>query len=161
IGYWNPWGDPEEYGHLLKAVVKAVHETDPDAKVIYGAQADPSSDFAKRALDACDCAAGLDVYAYHTYPGYGQNLNPESMDYGAYGQESPAKLREFVLSYPGIHKDIEFWDDEFNSIPSWKGSDESVQNKYVTRGLVYNWAAGVRTFVWLLAAGTDGNEYDD
>ena len=59
--------------------------TDPQAKVIYGGHADPSSDFARRALDACRCAAGIDVFAYHTYPGYGQNLNPESMDYGAYG----------------------------------------------------------------------------
>ena len=41
------------------------------------------------------------------------------------------------------------------------GSDESVQAKYVPRGFVYNLAAGVKTFVWLLAAGTDGNEYDD
>ena len=161
IGYWNPWGNPEEYGRLLKAFIPSVHETDPQAKVIYGGQADPSRDFTKRAFDTCQCASGIDIYAYHTYPGYGQNLNPESMDYGAYGQESPAKLREFVLSYPGVHKNIEFWDDEFNSIPSWEGSDETVQNKYVTRGLVYNWAAGVRTFVWLLTAGTDGNEYDD
>jgi hypothetical protein len=36
-----------------------------------------------------------------------------------------------------------------------------VQAKYVPRGFVYNLAAGVKTFVWLLAAGTDGNEYDD
>lgn len=49
----------------------------------------------------------------------------------------------------------------FNSIPSWVGSDESVQAKYVPSGFVYNLAAGVKTFVWLLAAGTDGNEYDD
>jgi len=161
IGYWNPWGNPEEYGQLLKAVVPAIHETDPQAKVIYGGLADPSSDFARRSLDVCQCAAGLDVFAYHTYPGYGQNLNPESMDYGAYGLDSPAKLRDTVLHYPGIRKDIPFFDDEFNSIPSWVGSDESVQSKYVTRGLIYNWAAGVRTFVWLLAAGTDANEYDD
>jgi len=161
IGYWNPWGDPEEYGRLLKAFVPAVHETDPEAKVIYGGQADPSIDFTRRAFDACQCASGVDVYAYHTYPGYGQNLNPESMDYGAYGEESPAKLREFVRHYPGVKSDIDFWDDEFNSIPSWKGSDESVQVKYVTRGLIYNWAVGVKTFVWLLAAGTDANEFDD
>jgi hypothetical protein len=83
------------------------------------------------------------------------------MDYGAYGPESPAKLRQTVRNYPGIRKEIPFWDDEFNSIPSWAGSDESVQAKYVSRGLIYNWAAGVRTFVWLLAAGTDANEYDD
>jgi hypothetical protein len=101
------------------------------------------------------------VFAYHTYPGYGQNLNPETMDYGAYGTETPTKLRNLVRNYPGIHKDIEFWDDEFNSIPSWAGSDESVQAKYIPRGMIYNHAAGVKTFVWLLTAGVDGNEYDD
>jgi hypothetical protein len=61
----------------------------------------------------------------------------------------------------GIRHDIQFWDDEFNSIPSWTGSDESVQSKYIPRGMVYNLAAGVKTFVWLLTAGTDGNEDDD
>jgi hypothetical protein len=161
IGYWNPWGNPEQYGRLLKAFVPAVHETDPEAKVIYGAQADPVREFTKRALDVCQCASGIDVFAYHTYPGYGRNMNPEMMDYGAYGDESPAKLREFVRRYPGIRPDIRFWDDEFNSISSWTGSDESVQSKYISRGMIYNLAAGVKTFVWLLTAGTDGNEYDD
>jgi len=83
------------------------------------------------------------------------------MDYGAYLTESPKLLRELVRNYPGIRADVQFFDDEFNSIPSWKGSDESVQARYVPRGLVYNLAAGVKTFVWLLTAGTDGNEYDD
>ncbi|HUO28683.1 MAG TPA: hypothetical protein VMU80_05685 [Bryobacteraceae bacterium] len=161
IDYWNPQPNPEEYGRLLKAFIPAVHDADPQAKVIYGGQADPSRDFARRALDACQCAAGIDVFAYHTYPGYGRNLNPETMDTIAYGKESPAKLRELVRGYPGIRKDIPFWDDEFNSIPSWTGSDESVQAKYIPRGLLYNWARGVRTFVWLLTAATDGNEYDD
>lgn len=161
IGYWNPWGNPEEYGRLLKAFIPAVHETDPDAKVIYGGQADPTRDFTRRALDTCQCAAGIDVYAYHTYPGYGRNLNPETMDSGAYGKESPRALRNFVRHYPGIRADIEFWDDEFNSIGAWIGSDDSVQAKYIPRGMIYNWAAGVRTFVWLLTAGTDGNEFDD
>lgn len=161
IGYWNPWGNPEEYGRLLKAFVRAVHGADPHAKVIFGGQADPTRGFAKRALNACQCAPGIDVFAYHTYPGYGGNMNPESMDYGAYGNESPAKLREMVRHYPRIRPDIQFWDDEFNSIPSWRGSDESVQVKYLPRGMIYNWAAGVRTFVWELAPGTDGNEDDD
>ncbi len=161
IGYWNPWGNPEEYGRLLAAFAPAVHETDPQAKVIFGGLADPISDFAKRALDECKCAAQLDVFAYHTYPGYGQNMHPESMDFGAYGVETTQKLRKTVLETPGIRPNIEFWDDEFNSIPSWPGSDESVQAKYIPRGILYNHAAGVRTFVWLLAAGVDGNEYDD
>jgi hypothetical protein len=161
IDYWNPLPNAEDYGRLLKAFIPAVHAADPLAKVIYGGQADPTRDFARRALDACGCAAGIDVFAYHTYPGYGRNLNPETMDSGAYGEESPAKLRELVRGYPGIRPDIPFWDDEFNSIPSWVGSDESVQAKYIPRGMIYNWARGVRTFVWLLTAGADGNEYDD
>ncbi len=161
IGYWNPRGNPEDYGRLLAAFAPAVHAADPEAKVIYGGQADPISDFTKRALDECRCAAQIDIYAYHTYPGYGKNVEPERMDSGAYGKESPAKLRRLVRNYPGIRKDIEFWDDEFNSIPSWPGSDESVQARYIPRGMLYNLAAGVRTFVWLLAAGVDGNEYDD
>src|SRR5947199_4521335 len=161
INYWNPAPSPEDYGTLLKSFVHVVRQSDDSAKVIYGGQADPSRDFTKRALDRCECASGIDVYAYHTYPGYGQNLNPEAMDYGAYLTESPRLLRELVRNYPGVRSDIQFFDDEFNSIPSWKGSDESVQAKYVPRGLIYNLAAGVKTFVWLLAAGTDGNEYDD
>jgi hypothetical protein len=161
IGYWNPWGNPEEYGRLLAAFAPAVHQTDPQAKVIFGGQADPVSDFAKRALDECKCGSQIDVFAYHTYPGYGQNMHPESMDFGAYGVETTLKLRKTVLGDPLIDHNIEFWDDEFNSIPSWPGSDESVQSKYIPRGILYNHAAGVRTFVWLLAAGVDGNEYDD
>jgi hypothetical protein len=161
IGYWNPWGNPEEYGRLLGAFIETVHKTDPQAKVIYGGQADPSREFTQKVFDTCRCASGIDVYAYHTYPGYGRNMNPEAMDYGAYLTESPRQLRELVTHYPNIKPDIRFFDDEFNSIPSWVGSDESVQAKYVPRGLIYNLAFGVKTFVWLLAAGTDGNEYDD
>ena len=161
IGYWNSWGNPEQYGNLLGPFIRTVHQTDPEGKVIYGGQADPSRDFTRRAFDTCKCASGIDVYAYHTYPGYGQNINPEAMDYGAYLNESPSALRDLVTHYPGVKRGIPFFDDEFNSIPSWVGSDESVQAKYVPRGLIYNHAAGVKTFVWLLAAGTDGNEYDD
>lgn len=160
IGYWNPWGDPEQFGRLLGPFIETVHRTDPNAKVIYGGQADPTRDFTQRAFDTCKCASGIDVYAYHTYPGYGQNMNPETMDYGAYLSESPKALRALVKNYPGIKPDIPFFDDEFNSIPSWIGSDESVQAKYLPRGLIYNHAAGVKTFVWLLTAGSDGNEYD-
>jgi len=161
IGYWNPWGNPEQFGRLLAPFIETVHRADPQAKVIYGGQADPTRDFTQRAFDTCQCASGIDVYAYHTYPGYGQNLNPETMDYGAYQAESARALRDLVKHYPGIKPDIPFFDDEFNSIPSWVGSDESVQAKYVPRGFIYNLAAVVKTFVWLLAAGTDGNEYDD
>jgi len=161
IGYWNPWGNPEQFGKLLGPFIETVHRADPKAKVIYGGQADPSRDFTQRAFDTCQCASGIDVYAYHTYPGYGSNMNPETMDYGAYQSESPRALRDLVTHYPGVKADIPFFDDEFNSIPAWTGSDESVQAKYVPRGFVYNLAAGVKTFVWLLAAGTDGNEYDD
>ena len=148
IDYWNPAPSPEEYGRLFKAVVPVIRAADPTAKIIFGALAGADRNFAKRSLDACDCADSIDVFAYHIYPNYGHNLNPEAMDDAQHAGESPRALREMVRSYPGIRKDLIFWNDEFNSIPSWEGSDESVQVKYIPRGLLYDKAAGVRTFVW-------------
>jgi hypothetical protein len=164
IDYWNPEPNPEDYGRLLKAFVPAVHDTDPEAKVIYGGEAWPlETAFARRALDTCQCASGIDVFAYHVYPDYGHNLNPEAVDdpqnpLSAGGGQA---FRDMIRRYPGVRPDVPFWCDEFNSISTWTDMDDSVQAKYVPRQLVYNWAAGVKTFVWLLTAGTDGNEYDD
>ncbi len=161
IDYWNPAPSPEEYGRLFKAVAPAIRAADPSAKIIFGGLAGADRKFAKRALDACACGEGIDVFAYHIYPDYGQNLNPEAMDDERHTSESPKALRDMVRNYPGIRKDLVFWNDEFNSIPSWQGSDESVQTKYLPRGLIADRAAGVRTFVWLIVGATDGNESDD
>jgi hypothetical protein len=163
ITYWNPDPNAEEYGRLLGAFAKAVHETDPDAKVVYGGQATLSSDWTRAALDACQCASGLDVFNYHTYPGgYSQNTPPESMDYGAFGPLTPTALRAAVRSYPGIRPDIQFWDDEFNALPDLpRGNDETVQAKYVTRGMLYNWANGVTSWIWELINDTSSSEGDN
>jgi hypothetical protein len=161
--YWNPNANAEEYGRLLGAFVKAVHEADPDAKVVYGGQATLSADYARAALNTCQCASGINVFAYHTYPGgYVENTPPESMDYGAFGPLTPKNLREAVRSYPGIRPDIQFWDDEFNILPSLpRGNDETVQTKYVPRALLYNWANGVPTYIWELINDTSTDEGDE
>ena len=162
INYWNPTPNPEDYGRLFKAAASAIHETDPKAKVVFGGLAGADRMFAKRALDVCGCAANIDVVAYHIYPDFGGNLNPEAVDDEAHANQSPKRFREMVRNYAGIRKDVVFWNDEYNNgIPSWTNSDESVQAKYVPRGLVSDRAAGVRTFVWLIVGATDGNELDD
>jgi polysaccharide biosynthesis protein PslG len=165
IDYWNPAPNPEEYGRLFKAAARTVHSTDPNAKVVFGGLAGAAEEFTRRALAACDCAASIDVFAYHNYPNYGHNLNPEATHKGDDGgdtNESSKGLRDLVRNYPGIRKDIAFWVDEFNDgIPSWTDSDESVQAKYIPRGLLIDRAAGLRTFVWLIVGATDGNESDD
>jgi glycosyl hydrolase family 39 (putative alpha-L-iduronidase) len=162
INYWNPTPNPEDYGRLFKAAAAAIHETDPKAKVVFGGLAGADRMFAKRALDVCGCAANIDVVAYHIYPDFGHNLNPEAVDDEAHANQSPKRFREMVRNYPGMRKDLVFWNDEYNNaIPSWTDSDESVQAKYVPRGLVSDRAAGVRTFVWLIVGATDGNELDD
>lgn len=159
--FWNPRADPVEYGRLVKAVIPAVHGTDPEAKVIFGGLGGTERNYPRRALEACQCASDIDVFAYHVYPDYGRNMNPEAMDDKAHEAQSPRLLRDMVRKFPGVRPDLIFWDDESNSIPSWVGSDESVQTKYVPRGLLYDRVSGVRTFIWLLTAGTDGNEADD
>ena len=162
-GYWNPRPDPRQYGRLLKSFVRTVHETDPQAKVVYGGQASVSRDFARIALDTCQCASGIDVFAYHTYPGgRSENLNPEAMDSAGPGGDSAVALREMVRAYPGIRPDISFWDNEFNAPPAWvQGMSASVQAQYVPRGMIYNWAAGVRTFIWELINDTSDREGDE
>ncbi len=160
--YWNPKANPEEYGRLLKAFVPAVHQTDPAAQVLFGGVASVETVFVRRALDACQCASEIDVFAYHTYPGgYARNIPPESVDYGAFGSNSPLKLREMIRSYPGVRRNVQFWDDEYNSLPTLPaGSDESVQAKYVPRMMVYNWASGIPTFIWELINDTSTDEGD-
>jgi polysaccharide biosynthesis protein PslG len=162
IDYWNPTSNPEDYGRLFKASAKTIHDTDPNAKAVFGGLAGANRDFAKRALDACDCAAAIDIFGYHNYPDYGHNLNPEGIGKDNDTNESSKPLREMVRAYPGIRKELVFWNDEFNDgLASWTDSDESVQAKYVPRGLLIDRATGVRTFVWLIVGATDGNELDD
>jgi hypothetical protein len=162
IDYWNPTANPEDYGRLFKASAAAIRHVNPNAKTVFGGLAGGEKAFAKRALDACDCASEIDVFAYHNYPGYGHNLNPEAVHEDPDTNASSKPLRDMVRAYPGIRKELIFWDDEFNDgLASWTGSDEMVQAKYVPRGLVIDRAEGIRTFVWLLVGATDGNESDD
>jgi len=162
INYWNPVANPEEYGRLFKAAAAVIHKTDPNAQAVFGGLAGAETEFAKRALDACQCASDIDVFAYHNYPGYGYNMNPEAVHEHPDTNASSKSLRDMVRAYPGIRQDLVFWNDEFNDgLPTWKDSDETVQAKYVPRGLVIDRATGVRTFVWLIVGATDGNELDD
>jgi hypothetical protein len=155
--YWNPRPDPQQYGRLLAAFIKTVRETEPNARTVYGGQASFSQEFARSAMDACDCAGQLDVFAYHTYPGgFVRPAPPESVS------APSTALREAVSSYPKIRPAIQFWEDEYNSVPS-RGPEmtDAIQAKYVARMVAGNWAAGVPTFLWELVNDTSTDEGDD
>ena len=120
INYWNPYPNPQDYGHLLAAFIKTVHDTDPDAKIVSGGLAERSPDFARKVLDACQCAGDLDVFAYHIYPGgFSSNTPPEQMDSEAQGNHTTVALRDAVRAYPGVRKDLQFWNDEYNSVTGY------------------------------------------
>jgi hypothetical protein len=161
--YWNRDANPEEYGALLKAFVKVVHDTDASAKIVYGGQASLSSEFARRVLDACGCSADIDVFAYHNYPGgYQSNAPPESFDSGTAGNATTIALRKSVTGHAGTRPDIQFWMDEYNSMPSLSPDmNEAIQAKYVPRTLVYNWAQGIPTFIWELINDPSTSEGDN
>ena len=162
IGYWQPnvelkeqrAAKGREYGRALCQVADAVHEIDPQAKVIFGGTSEIDSAFALAALS--QCPSKIDVMAYHTYPGYGRNEPPEEED----ALEGADLFREAVLFMPGVRKDIEFWENEWNTIPQWKNSNKSVQAKYVPRFLLQAVSQGVKPFFWEFIPGTDGNEGD-
>ncbi|MGA3222305.1 MAG: hypothetical protein ABSC65_01025 [Acidobacteriaceae bacterium] len=163
INYWNPYPNPQDYGHLLAAFIKTVHDTDPDAKIVSGGLAERSPDFARKVLDACECAGDLDVFAYHIYPGgFSSNTPPEQMDSEAQGNHTTVALRDAVRAYPGVRKDLQFWNDEYNSVTGYiPEMDESIQAKYVSRAIIYNWAEHIPTFVWELINDTNTGEGND
>jgi len=163
ITYWNPYPDPEAYGRLLSEFVKMLRETDPNAKVVFGGLAGRDPDYARKALDACNCADQLDVFAYHAYPGgFSSNTPPERMDSTADGNRTSVGLREAVTAYPGIQKDLRFWNDEYNSVTGHTPAmDESLQAKYVPRAIVYNWERHIPTFLWELINDTNTSEGND
>ncbi len=162
IGYWQPNVESKEqrvakgreYGEALCQVADVVHQLDPEAKVIFGGTSEIDSAFALSALS--ECPSKVDVMAYHTYPGYGRNEPPEEQD----ALEGADLFREAVLRMPGVRKDIEFWENEWNTIPGWKDSSESVQAKYLPRFFLRALAQHVKPFFWEFITGTDGNEDD-
>ena len=162
IEYWQPHGESNEqraakskaYGNALCRFADVVHETDPKSKVIFGGTSSIDTPFVLAAIS--QCSSKIDVMAYHAYPGYGANHAPEEAD-ALVGTDS---FRESVLRFPGTRKDIEFWDNEWNVIPNWKNSNESVQARYLPRYYLEAKAHGVKGFVWEFVPGTDGNEDD-
>jgi len=114
IEYWNPAPNPEDYGRLFKASSTAIHNADSKAKAVFGGLAGADREFARRALDACDCASAIDGFAYHNYAAYGHSLNPEAMDEAGDTNPSSKPLRDMIRNYPGISEDLVFWNDELN-----------------------------------------------
>lgn len=162
IEYWQPHGESaqelaakaKQYGAALCRFADVVHEIDPRSKVIFGGISSVDPGFVLSAI--AGCPSKIDVMAYHAYPGYGGNHPPEAAD----AMVGASALREAVLRAPGVRKNIEFWDNEWNVIPSWRNSNESVQARYVPRYYLQAKAQGVKGFIWEFIPGTDGNEDD-
>lgn len=162
INYWQPPADTNEeliakakqYGKAFCRFADVVHEADPKSKVIFGGTSSIDSMFVLNAI--IGCPEKIDVMAYHAYPGFGSNHAPEEAD-ALVGADS---FRESVLRFPGIRKNIEFWDGEWNVTPGWRNSNESVQARYLARYYLQAKAQNVKGFVWEFIPGTDGNEGD-
>ena len=161
-GYWRPdMEDKKEkgkwYGRVFCRFADAVHTTDPNAKVMFGGLASPTNlDFATSAL--ASCPDKLDIMAYHSYPGgpFGVGRPPEEIDpvYGA------AAFRKGIKSIAGISSDVKFWINEWGIDADAKGSNPSVQARYLPRFFLEQRAHNIRGFVWEFMSATDGNEED-
>jgi len=162
IEYWQPHvttnqelvAKGKQYSAALCRFADVVHQIDPASKVIFGGTSSVDAVFALAAI--ASCPEKIDVMAYHAYPGYGGNHPPEAVD-ALVGADT---FREAVLHVPGVRKDIEFWDSEWNVIPRWRNSNESVQARYLPRYYLLAKAQHVNGFLWEFIPGTDGNEGD-
>jgi hypothetical protein len=157
-GYWQPEMQKTEkakwYGQVFCRFADAVHATDADAKVMFGGLGGPNLEFASTALKGCP--EKIDIMAYHCYPDgpFGIGRPPEEIDplYGG------AAFRKGVLSIPGIRSDLEFYLNEWNVNPKAKGSNQSVQARYLPRFYLEQLAHNIRGAIWVLMPATDGNE---
>jgi hypothetical protein len=159
IGYWQPSIEKREqakwYGRVLRRFADAVHATDRDAKVMFGGLAERDLDFVVNALTGWP--EKIDIMAYHCYPGgnpFGVGRPPEEIDPVCGG----AAFRQGVLSIPGIRPDLEFWLNEWNVCPKAKGSNQSVQARYLPRFYLEQLAHNIRGMIWVFMPSTDGNE---
>ena len=162
IDYWQPHEQSSEqlvakgkhYGEVLCRFADVVHAIDPASKVIFGGISSIDPLYVLPAI--AGCPSKVDVMTYHAYPGYGGNHPPESAD----SLVGAGTFREAVLHAPGIRNNIEFWDSEWNVIPNWRSSNESVQARYVPRYFLQAKAQRVEGFLWEFIPGTDGSEGD-
>jgi len=183
IQHWQIWNEPNiafwqpiakdaaeyaakgrQYGRLLARAADVIHSIDPQAKVIFGGltfaeQSSPAPrrfefQFTRAAL--AECASKIDIFAYHTYPGYGANHMPEEAE----TLLQAGALREQILRQPEVRRDLPFWIDEWNAIPGWRDSSESVQARYVPRFYLHCHSLGIKPVMWSLVPGGDGNEND-
>ncbi|HXW15470.1 MAG TPA: fibronectin type III domain-containing protein, partial [Terriglobia bacterium] len=135
--------------------------TNPDARVMFGGVAGltvrPAStvvEFAKDALEGCP--GKVDIMAYHSYAAdpSGTVRPPEEIDTAG----GAADFRKGVLSISGVRPDLEFWLNEWNANPEMKGSNPSVQARYVPRFYLEQLAHNIRGFVWEFMAPADFDE---
>jgi hypothetical protein len=157
-GYWRPDIAAEEkakwYGRVFCRYADAVHTANPGAKVIFGGLGSPNISFVKHAL--AGCAEKLDIMAYHSYPGgpFGVGRPPEEID----SLHGGVQFRQGVVSMPGIHAGLEFWLNEWGINATAKGSNQTVQARYLPRFYLEQRAHDIRGFVWEFMSATDGNE---
>ena len=157
IGYWRPDIEKKQkgkwYGNVLCRFADTVHTTNPDAKVMSGGVANADLEFAMNAL--AGCPDKLDIVAYHSYPGgpFGVGLPPEEIDL-----HGGADFRKGIESISGVRPDMKFWLNEWGINATAKGSNQSVQARYLPRFYLEQLAHGIRGFVWEFMSATDGNE---
>ena len=158
LKYWSPDIDKPEkakwYGRVFCQFADVVHQANPSAKAMFGGLAESDLDFARPAL--AECPDKPDIMAYHSYPGgpFGIGRPPEEIDplYGG------ARFRAGVSAVPGVRPDLEFWLNEWNVTPKAKGSNQSVQARYLPRFYLEQLAHGIRGAIWVFMPSTDGNE---
>jgi hypothetical protein len=159
-GYWRPdIGKAEKakwYGRVFCRFADAVHMSNPDAETIFGGLGSPNLEFAQNAL--AGCPGKVDIVAYHSYPGgpFGIGRPPEEIDtiYGG------ASFRNRISLMSGVRSNVKFWMNEWGINADAKGSNQSVQARYLPRFYLENLSHNVRSFVWEFMSATDGNEED-
>lgn len=142
--YWEIWNEPdigfwrsptEKYTALFNAASKAIHEANPQAKVLNGGFAlttrQPNPDFLQKFLPAAD-QTHWDVWAYHDYMTFAQML---------------ARYSQNQTLYKSIKATMPVWINE-GGFHCLNNGGEREQALTLVKKLSTAPALGIKAYVW-------------
>ncbi|MBI2897823.1 MAG: hypothetical protein HYY06_29965 [Deltaproteobacteria bacterium] len=173
LRFWPPEPDPAAYAALLGSTADALRDADPDAIVVYGGLFGPgisildtvvvpsAASFLGDTLDA-DPSLGdsFDVLAYHPYR-YPFDA-PEAAAEGRERLEDSIASVRGVLSAHGIDRPIWITEVGWHTSPDalMRGVTPEDQARFLVRGYVIAFGAGVERVYWYTSRDQDGWQSD-
>ncbi|MFA6475588.1 MAG: cellulase family glycosylhydrolase [Patescibacteria group bacterium] len=170
VTYWEIWNEPNyagfwkgneaDYIDLVDAAITAIHEGNPDAKIVLGGLSGSDYTFLNTVLDGLNDPTAVAAVAVHPYRMSGSNFNysPEQQASGLNTLPTDLYNIKAVMNRYGLSK-TPLWLTEVGWTTGNDGVNKQTQAEYLTR--LYTMALAipdVQKVFWYTLADTSSDE---